>query len=500
MSRYILLQEARHAGETVSDDVSAAFGRVRDRDRGLGSLSAKAEDMNSHQIVDRIGKDGPSVVELHPAVAQAMRNAGSRWRPVPIRRYVQALAPMQRTRRLAAYRQDQASVQVRLTLTTKDKRPVEGADVVVVLDKQTGFGLPRRATTKDGRVTLTFPGVARAAELLIYPRHSVWGYRAENIDLFNQQTIELQEIDLAATGMLGQLVCPDNVVRGKGVKVGVVDSGVDSSHPDLTLAGGANFTPWESDESDYGAGADGHGTHVAGIVCGRGKLGEGMRGVAPDATLYSYRVFQKQTGKGTDSVAIGKAIARAVDDGCDLINLSLGGGAPDEGLSTMIGRAFEAGVLCVVAAGNAGRRPVSYPAHIKRALAVSAVGRRGTFPEHSIETGYVEAPFSGSDPELFVAGFSNIGWEVDCTAPGVGVVSCFPGGKYAVMSGTSMACPAVTGVAAAILGDNPALLNADRNADRVRSLVAGVRAVARDVGLGLNFQGFGLPEPHARVT
>jgi subtilisin len=84
--------------------------------------------------------------------------------------------------------------------------------------------------------------------------------------------------------------------------------------------------------------------------------------------LYSYKVFP-HTGP-SDSWDISLAIDQAVEDRCDLINLSLGGIQPDEALGEAIGHAFEHGSVCVVAAGNARRRPVAYPAWFKRSLAV----------------------------------------------------------------------------------------------------------------------------------
>ena len=116
-----------------------------------------------------------------------------------------------------------------------------------------------------------------------------------------------------------------------------------SNEPAASLWFGANFTPNETNSHDWHAGADGHGTHVAGIIGGRGLIGQGMRGVAPGVTLMSYRVFPKTKGT-TSTSAIAFAIDRAVADGCDLINLSLGGGQPDLPLSRSIGAAYDQGL------------------------------------------------------------------------------------------------------------------------------------------------------------
>jgi len=113
---------------------------------------------------------------------------------------------------------------------------------------------------------------------------------------------------------------------GKGVTVGVIDSGVATNHPDLSVAGGQNTVPGEK-PGDFGDnGTEGHGTHVAGIIAARGAL----KGVAPGVTLRSYRVFAKG-GDNASNFAIAKAIDAGVADGCDLLNMSLGGGGSRSG-------------------------------------------------------------------------------------------------------------------------------------------------------------------------
>jgi subtilisin len=169
--------------------------------------------------------------------------------------------------------------------------------------------------------------------------------------------------------------------------------------------------------------------------------------------LRSYRVFGKGA-EGASNFSIAKAIDRAVADGCDLINMSLGGGPRDEATHSAIADARAKGALVIVAAGNDGRQPISFPAADSLSLAVSALGRQGTFPDGTTELGDVAPPF-GKDKKNFIAAFSNIGPELVLTGPGVGIISTFPGDKYAVLDGTSMACPAVTGAAAKLLSTQP---------------------------------------------
>jgi subtilisin len=275
---------------------------------------------------------------------------------------------------------------------------------------------------------------------------------------------------------------------GAGVTVGVIDTGI-AAHPDLNVQGGANTVVGEN-ESDFGDNGEGHGTHVAGIIAARGVPPNGIRGLAPGVNLRSYRVFGKNSGEASN-YAIAKAIDRAVDDGCDLINMSLGGGQPDEATKAAIEDARARGTLVMVAAGNDGRAAVSFPASDALALAVSALGRKGTFPLDATERGEVARPF-GTDKNNFVAEFSNIGPEIDLIGPGVGILSTVPGG-YAPMSGTSMACPAVTGAAARILAARADILSLPRNPARSDEMARVVLQSARSLGLGARFEGQGLP-------
>jgi subtilisin len=299
--------------------------------------------------------------------------------------------------------------------------------------------------------------------------------------------VPLVPIDLTFTDCLRFFYgnSPDDA--GKGVKVGVIDTGI-SAEPDLRIEGGFNAVTGE-DPNDFGDNGEGHGTHVAGIVAAHGKPPAGIRGLAPAVGLRSYRVFGKGA-QGASNFDILKALDRAVQDGCDLVNMSLGGGKLDDETHDAIAHARSHGTVVIAAAGNDDRSPVSAPASDPLAIAVSALGRKGTTPPNSVETGDVESPF-GMDKKNYIASFSNIGPEIDLTGPGDGIISTFPGG-FAVLDGTSMACPAATGAAAKLLATRPDILNMSRDQARSDKLAKAVFQKARTLGFGPNFEGQGL--------
>ncbi|MFC4075308.1 S8 family serine peptidase [Salinithrix halophila] len=139
-----------------------------------------------------------------------------------------------------------------------------------------------------------------------------------------------------------------NSLTGKGMKVAVVDSGVDAKHPDLKgkIVGGYDFVEKDRTPQDEA----GHGTHVAGTIAAKGKI----KGVAPDASILAYRVLD-ENGVGTNEDILA-GIDRAVKDGADVMNLSLGASVnvPDGPLVQAVKRATEHGVVTVVANGNDG--------------------------------------------------------------------------------------------------------------------------------------------------
>ncbi|MEU2246678.1 S8 family peptidase [Streptomyces sp. NPDC019224] len=238
---------------------------------------------------------------------------------------------------------------------------------------------------------------------------------------------------------------------GSGVKVAVLDSGIDATHPDLSgkVVESKNFTT----EGDAGSVADnnGHGTHVADTVVGSGAASGGKyKGVAPGAQLVIGKVLNKN-GEGSTSAVIG-AMEWAAHSGAKVISMSLGSGPGngDDPSSLAVEKLTEeTGALFVIAAGNDGPTPntVANPAAAPSALAVAAV-------DHNDAT----ASFSSRGP------LANGTLKPDIAAPGVGIVAARATGTsrgqvvdahYTALSGTSMATPHVSGAAAILAQQHP---------------------------------------------
>lgn len=382
---------------------------------------------------------------------------------------------------------------IRLVLQdAKTGRPVPGATAIAFTDFERGEG---EEVTSDVQGVVRFRTIGNrpVEQLFIYPKIGYWSYWKKNLTLQNNDVLPIQPVKLDFRDAKTFFYPPaaDGQPAGRGVKVGVIDTGA-GPHPDLVVAGGASTVTGE-DPADF-ADTDEHGTHVSGIISARGTPPTGLRGVAPDVDLYAYRVFGKnkpgQPAGGASNFAIIKAIEQAVADGCDLINMSLGGGPTDDATEDAITFAYENGTVCFVATGNDGRQRVSFPASFSLSLAVGAMGRRGTFPANTTDAPNIAAPF-GTDRKNFVAAFSNIGPAVDFIAPGVGIISSVPGG-YAPLSGTSMACPMATGITARLLSAQTDLLAMPRNTARADAIIRFLATNVQSLGFGATFEGTGL--------
>ena len=337
---------------------------------------------------------------------------------------------------------------VSMDLSVKEAEALAGDRDIVYIQEEATYRLALRddrklleKAQKGRRITATDGG---SSAVSLMPEHYPWGIRKMGVEAFH------------ARGYLGQ-----------GVKVGVIDSGIDFEHPDLTVIGGRDYTGADAD--NYGD-VMFHGTHVAGIIAAK-RNGFGVIGMAPDAELYSLQIFNL-LGMASEG-AILSSLQWCIDNGIEIVNMSFGGRYKTASLRDACSKTYEAGVLLIAAAGNEGNSSdsVGYPAKFETVVAVSAIDESET-----------------------VASWSSRGPAVEVTAPGVDVFSTFTWPLeyphlYDTLSGTSMACPHVVGLAALIKSANPGITNVELRR-RLSAFVKDLGLPGRDKDYG-----YGLPLP-----
>ena len=242
--------------------------------------------------------------------------------------------------------------------------------------------------------------------------------------------------------------------RGDGVRVAVLDTGCDLDHPDLAeaIVATKDFTASPSGVNDR----QGHGTHVAGTVGARVN-GVGVKGVAPQSQLLVGKVLSDDGSGAHEWIAEG--ILWADEQGADVISMSLGSAQPSRRIASAILKAVNHGRFVISAAGNDGlANSVNWPARREETIGVGAVDRQGR-----------------------AARFSSRGPQVDIGAPGVDVLSTWKRGRYAKLSGTSMATPFVSGVVALMLAKHRQH-GGSTPVKTIRDLREHLKKTARDVG------------------
>lgn len=236
---------------------------------------------------------------------------------------------------------------------------------------------------------------------------------------------------------------------GSGINVALIDTGINYNHPDLAAnyKGGYDFVNDDSDPMDD----NNHGSHVAGTLAAVSD-DSGVVGVAPSANIYALKVAGSD-GRGSYSDIVA-ALNWAASNGMDIASLSIGGTSSSTTLANAVKNAYDSGVLVVAAAGNAGSSSILYPAAYEQAIAVGA-----------------------TDSLDKKASWSNYGAKIELVAPGVSIKSTVGSSGYDTYSGTSMATPHVSGVAALVWSSGLATTN------------AGVRTVLQDAVIDLGASG-----------
>jgi len=238
---------------------------------------------------------------------------------------------------------------------------------------------------------------------------------------------------------------PGRELNGGGTRIGIVDSGCDATHALLQhVKRGTNLNP-SADPGQWGDDEIGHGTHCAGIIGARSDGVMPASGIAPESEIYAYKVFPDGS-----FFTLGKAIDSAINDGVDILNLSLGCAQASPFLTEKLERARQAGIASIVAAGNSGA-DVMFPASLSSVVAVSALGYSPVVPSDSISAQSF-SPALATPDGFFSPLFTCFGPSIDLIAPGVGIISTVPQGGLKVMDGTSMAAPHVTEVRSSPVG------------------------------------------------
>lgn len=251
---------------------------------------------------------------------------------------------------------------------------------------------------------------------------------------------------------------------GDQVKVAVIDTGIDTSHPDLKVYGGINTINNRKSYKDD----NGHGTHVAGTIAALNN-GVGVIGVAPNAMLYSVKVLGAD-GSGNLSDII-EGLDWCINNNIQVVNMSLGTSEEEDLFHEAIRHVYNAGIFIVAAAGNSGPddNTIAYPAKYPEVAAVAASSQ---FDQ--------------------IAFFSSRGPEVDLVAPGVNIYSTYRNKSYRKLSGTSMAAPHVAGTAALVL--------AKKGAMTPDELLNHLKETSQDLHFSPDKQGAGLVDAYTAVT
>jgi subtilisin len=386
---------------------------------------------------------------------------------------------------------DQTQISIRVV--GEGDKPVVGASVQL-----TGDGFPSEGLTdKQGEVALqlvTIPG-GRAKSLFVNAPQGFWDLYLTDPDLSSPGVNIVRAPTLASMfpgfpdqyrlGWGQRLMGLEGLpvkLSGRGARIAIVDSGCANKHPLLQhvtrgedLTEGASSDSWSND-------VIGHGTHCAGTIAARDPNEKMLRGFAPEAEIYVFKVFP-----GGRFSSLIEALDRCIELDIDVVNLSLGSPEPSQAVEQKLEEA-----TCIVAAGNSGEA-VQYPASSPNVLAVAAVGQLNTYPDSTWDASTVVQQFVTPDG-LFSPSFTCHGAQVGVCAPGVAIISTVPDG-FEPQSGTSMAAPHITGLAAVLVAHHPAFkgpLKA-RNPQRVAGLFNLIRSICTPVVFGADRSGAGLP-------
>ena len=408
-------------------------------------------------------------------------------------------------------RQMQQSAKVQDSATTREvrirvigERGVPLANAHVILESA---AFPDEGRTDaSGQVTLRFSTVRDlpARSLFVEVDRDYWSFylRSPPIDPGQVNVVQLASLRSTVRGFAaeyrygwGQLLMGlDQVpaeLSGRGVKVAIIDSGADNKHPHLRhLRRGQDFVATDGDAAaSWAIDTVGHGTHCAGVITAQGVTGSAFRGFVPEAEVHILKIFP-----GGQFSSLLDALDYCVEHEIDVVNMSLGSDQVSEIVEQKLTDLVDAGIACFVAAGNSGGS-VLYPAASPNVFAVAALGKvtevlQGTWDAATINPQLV------SPDGFFSPVFTCFGPQVKACGPGVAIISTVPSDAFEPQSGTSMAAPHITGMAALVLAHHPAMMGIARGRDRVARLFDVIRSACVPLAFDPLRTGFGLPQLH----
>ncbi|MGW8358895.1 S8 family serine peptidase [Streptomyces wedmorensis] len=337
-----------------------------------------------------------------------------------------------------------------------DGETVPAAHVWVI-----GTGATAHAITgPDGRAELILAADTPATVKALYvrPASGYWPLRLDDPRLRDgaETTVELTALaetfegfpDRAVTGWRWQAMRLHQIpptYRGHGIKIALIDSGTDITHPDLkdTVHTGYDFTRL-SGERSWHTDATGHGTWCAGIIAAADNR-TGITGIAAEAELHALKLFPD--GHVSDLL---EAVDYCITHHIDIAQLNLTYPLPSQLVAWKLLDAHTAGTALIAPAGDT-TGPLTQPAALPQVLAVGALAHTGAQP--AVGPALLQPPWPGPCPAPFTA----TGPGVDLTAPGTAIITTAPGGGYTAADGTAIAAAHITGLAALLLAHHDQL-------------------------------------------
>ena len=428
----------------VAEELSAVAGRIEYEYRFIPVILAQVPEealnkLKTSPYIKYIERDGE--VAAPPPLGEESLKLSFEWLPWGVKR-IGAGVVHHPPKALMPLHHSQSTAE--LPFLRRERREVRG---IVTLPRQGGRGQQDRA-----------PALALLLFLLL---GLVRRYRLRRFLLASLALVILALL-LVSCDLVNIHVQPNTQgPEGAGVRVALLDSGIDPDHLDLkaNYRGGYDFVNDDSQPWDD----NGHGTEVAGVLAAR-ENGVGLIGVAPQAELFAIKVLGSDAKGSISDVA--KGLEWAIEHGMDVVNMSLGTPEDSPTLHEAVRAAWEAGLVLVAPTGNETGQ-VLYPAAYSQVIAVTATDR---------------------DDKL--AWFSNTGSQVELAAPGEEIPTTYPGSRYRLARGTSFAAPHVAGTAALLISSGI------KGNSEVR---ARLDQTAEELGLPPEEEGFGLVDAEHAV-